>query len=53
MSAPHACPHRLPQGRASLVAFTVDGCDVMQLAADLDKIHHIAVRCDQAQHQFS
>ncbi|PSC71016.1 cysteine desulfurase [Micractinium conductrix] len=36
-------PPSVPMGRASLVAFTVDGCDVMQLAADLDKIHHIAV----------
>ena len=49
MRAHTACPRAAP----ALWPSRWMGGDVMQLAADLDKIHHIAVRCDQAQHQFS
>lgn len=38
----HLC-HCLSQGRASLCSFLIEGCDMMQLAADLDR-RHIAVR---------
>lgn len=33
----------LPQGRASLASFQIEGCDMKQLAAELNK-RHIAVR---------
>lgn len=33
-----------PQGRASLCSFLIAGCDMMRLAAELDR-RHIAVRC--------
>ncbi|KAL4429361.1 hypothetical protein ABPG77_005135 [Micractinium sp. CCAP 211/92] len=32
-------PPDVPMGRASLAAFYIDGCDMMQLAAELDKQH--------------
>lgn len=35
-------PPDVPMGRASLASFHIDGCDMMQLAAELDK-QHIAV----------
>lgn len=32
-------PPSVPQGRASLVSFWIEGCDMMRLAAEVDKQH--------------
>lgn len=42
-TSPVLCHLFIMQGRASLCTFLIEGCDMMQLAAELDR-RHIAVR---------